>query len=174
MIAVLLALPRFRRKLADDTLRVDLMGLLFGDILSVTWNDIAWIAGGGLLALVVLARLWRPLPAQTVDEEPARVAGFRVGATRPAFALVTALTAAAGMRVVGALLITALLVIPAATARRLARTPEEMALFAAALGALSVTGGVGASLWRDLPAGPAIVATAALLFVILSAVPRRG
>lgn len=49
-----------------------------------------------------------------------------------------------------------------------------MALFAAALGALSATGGVGASLWRDLPAGPAIVATAALLFVILSAVPRRG
>jgi len=195
LIAVLLTAPRFRRELADDTLlgilahgslafgmlaltfadtlRVDLMGLLFGDILSVTRLDIAWIAGGGIVALAVLARLWRPLLAVAVDEELARVAGYRVGVTRTAFALITALTVAAGMRIVGALLVTALLVIPAAAARRLARTPEEMALFAAIIGALSVCGGIAASLWRDLPAGPAITATAALIFVALSAAPLR-
>jgi len=196
LIAVLLTAPRFRREMSDDTLlgilahgslafgmlaltfadtlRIDLMGLLFGDILSVTWRDIAWIAGGGVIALGVLARLWRPLLAATVDEELARVAGYRVGLARLAFALITALTVAAGMRIVGALLVTALLVIPAAAARRLSRGPEEMALFAAVAGALSVCGGVAASLWRDLPAGPAITATAALLFVIVSAVPRRA
>lgn len=195
-IAVLLTLGRLRRDLADDTvlgilahaslafgmlalafadtLRADLMGLLFGDILAVDGRDLVWVALGGVVALGSLALMWRPLLALTIDEDGARVAGFRVDLVRLAFALVTALTVAIGMRVVGALLVTALLIVPAAAARRHARSPIEMAILAAIAGALSVAGGLYLSLSRDLPAGPAIVAAAVAVFLIVSVTPRRA
>jgi zinc transport system permease protein len=80
---------------------------------------------------------------------------------------------AAAMKVVGVLLITAMLVMPAAAARRLARTPEQMALGAAMAGMLAVSGGLASS-WRwDIPAGPAIVVAAAALFAVSVMLPRR-
>ncbi|MCG5243147.1 zinc ABC transporter permease subunit ZnuB [Azospirillum doebereinerae] len=157
-----------------ETLRVDLMAYLFGDILSVTTSDLAWIYGGGVVALAGLALLWRRLLAVTVDEDLARVEGMPVDALRLAFMLLIALVIAVAMKVVGILLITSLLIIPAAAARRFARTPETMAALASVLGVVAVVAGMMASLNWDLPGGPCVVVSAAALFLIGSAVPMRG
>ncbi|MDQ2695889.1 MAG: zinc ABC transporter permease subunit ZnuB [Pseudomonadota bacterium] len=147
-----------------ETVRVDLVGYLFGDILAVSRADLYWIWSGGLLALLVLAAIWRPLLAMTVHEELARVEGVAVFRVRLTFMLLIAVVIAVAMKVVGILLITSLLIIPAATARRFARTPEAMAALASALGCLAVLLGLWASMRWDTPAGPSVVAAAALLF----------
>ena len=146
--------------------RVDLMGYLFGDILAVNRTDLVWIYGGGAAVLAATALLWRPLLAITVNEELARAEGVRVGAVRFAFTLLIALTIAIAMKVVGLILIVSLLIIPAAAARRLARSPEQMALLAGAAGAASVVGGLHGSLAWDTPSGPSIVVAALALFAL--------
>lgn len=156
-------------------LRVDLLSYLFGDILSVTAADL-WLAyGGGAVVLVLLAAIWRPLLAASVDEDLARAEGVPVGAVGVAFMLLIAVVIALAMKIVGILLITSLLIIPAATARRFARTPEAMAVIAALLGMLAVALGLALSLRADTPAGPSIVAAAALLFALAQLpIGRRG
>ncbi len=156
-----------------ETLRVDLIAYLFGDILSVTPADLAWIYGGGAMALAGLVALWRPLLAVTVDEDLARVEGLPVEALRLAFMLLIALVIAAAMKIVGILLITSLLIIPAAAARRFARNPEGMAALASAIGVAAVLGGLLASLAWDLPGGPSVVVAAAALFLASALVPGR-
>jgi zinc transport system permease protein len=149
-----------------ETLRVDLISYLFGDILAVTSTDLYWIYSATVFALVVIMALWRPLLAMTVHEELAQVEGVPVTAVRLTLMLLIAIVIAVAMKVVGILLITSLLIIPAATARAFARTPEQMALLAAVIGCLAVSGGFYASLTWDLPTGPAIVVSAALLFFL--------
>jgi zinc transport system permease protein len=149
-----------------EGVRVDLMAFLFGDVLAVSARDLAWIAGGGLAVLGLLALIWRPLLAITLQEELARAEGVRVAPVQLAFMLSLALTIAIAMKVVGILLIVSLLIIPPATARPFARTPEQMALLAAALGALSAVGGLLASLAWDTPSGPSIVVVATVLFAL--------
>ena len=157
-----------------ETLRVDLISYLFGDILSVTPGDLAWIYGGGAVALGGLVLLWRRLLAVTVDEDLARVEGMPVEALRLAFMLLIALVIAAAMKIVGILLITSLLIIPAAAARRFARTPEAMAVLASIFGMVAVLGGLLASLNWDLPGGPSVVVAAAALFLASMMVPVRS
>jgi zinc transport system permease protein len=147
-------------------LRIDLMAYLFGDILAVGIADLLWIYAGAGLTLAILAFIWRPLLATTVHEELARAEGVPVGVVRLAFMLVMALTVAVAMKVVGVLLITALLIIPAAAARRFARTPEQMAALASLLGCVAVAGGLGGSLFFDTPSGPSVVVCAAMLFLL--------
>jgi zinc transport system permease protein len=147
-----------------EGLRVDLMGYLFGDILAVTSTDLYWIYGGGLAVLAVLAAIWRPLLAATVHEELARVEGVPVVAVRLTYMVLIAVVIAVAMKVIGILLITSLLIIPAATARFFARSPEQMALLGSLFGCLAVGGGLYGSMNWDLPAGPAVVVAAALLF----------
>ncbi|MDQ2105057.1 zinc ABC transporter permease subunit ZnuB [Azospirillum isscasi] len=154
-----------------ETLRVDLVAYLFGDILSVTPADLAWIYGGGAAALGGLLLLWRRLLAVTVDEDLARVEGMPVEALRLAFMLLIALVIAAAMKIVGILLITSLLIIPAAAARRFSRTPEAMAALASVFGIAAVLGGLFSSLSWDLPGGPSIVVAAAALFLASVLVP---
>jgi zinc transport system permease protein len=156
-----------------ETVRVDLLSYLFGDILAVTSRDIAWIWGGAALALAILAFLWRPLLAMTVHEELARVEGVNVAATRLAFMLLVALVIAVAMKIVGVLLITSLLILPAAAARPLSRSPEAMAAGAAAIGVVAVCGGLAASLRWDTPAGASIVLAACLVFALSSLLPAR-
>ncbi|MDO3381758.1 zinc ABC transporter permease subunit ZnuB [Gilvimarinus algae] len=153
--------------------RVNLLGYLFGDILATTAADVITIWLVGALVLGVLAWLWRPLLAITVHEDLARVEGVRVSAVRTALMLLMALVIAIAMKVVGVLLITALLIIPAAAARRLSHTPEQMAITASAIGALAVTGGLAASFYWDWPAGPAIVLGATGAFVLSLLKPSR-
>ena len=92
--------------------------------------------------------------------------GINVSAVRTALMLITALVIAIAMKIVGVLLITALLIIPAATARRLSNTPEQMAITASAIAMLTVAMGLAMSWYVDTPAGPSIVVCAALLFIL--------
>ncbi|AKX50957.1 zinc ABC transporter permease subunit ZnuB [Thiopseudomonas alkaliphila] len=148
------------------SVRVDLMGYLFGDLLAVSFNEVLLIVLGSILVLGLLGYFWRNLLALTVDEELAKVEGLPVTQLRLVLMLLIAVVIAVAMKVVGVLLITSLLIIPAATAQKLARSPEQMALMASAIGLLSVLGGLSMSWHLDTPAGPSIVVCAALCFVL--------
>ena len=196
ILAVLLVTLQQRQSLASDTLlgilapstlslglvvlsfmhevRIDLMAYLFGDLLAISPNDLMWILGGSAAVLVLLVALWRPLLAITVHEELAMVEGLPVAALRLTLMLLIAVVIAVAMKIVGVLLITSLLIIPAAAAQRHARSPEQMALGASALGILAVCGGLALSWFKDTPAGPSIVVCAAALFLLSFVLPRRG
>jgi zinc transport system permease protein len=155
--------------------RVDLSAYLFGDILAVTWADVATVWGGALAVAGLLAWRWQGLLTATVNEELAQASGLNPRAERLVLTLALALVVAVSLKIVGALLIAALLIIPAAAARNLARTPEAMAAGATLAGAVSVLAGLSLSLGADTPAGPSIVVAASALFALLLTLrPRRG
>lgn len=154
--------------------RVDLMAYLFGDILAVTRSDIILTWGLAVLVVVVMTRLWRPLLSLSVHAELAQVEGVNTWRISAAYMLLVALMVAVAMKVVGVLLLTALLVIPAATARRFAHTPEQMALLAVLFGVAALLAGMGASLQLDTPTGPSIVVVASILFILVQVLPPRS
>jgi len=147
--------------------RIDLMGFLFGDILAVSQTDLAVIYLGGAGVLVVLFFVWRALFAATVSRELAEAEGLRPEHANIILMLLMAVVIAISMKIVGVLLITALLVIPATTARHLARGPEAMALIAAGAGIAAVIAGLFGSLEWDTPSGPSIVVAAMVLFLVV-------
>ncbi len=146
--------------------RVDLMGFLFGDILAINRTDIVIIWIGGLAVLAALALIWKSLFAATVNYEIAVAEGLKPDRANFFFMVLMAAVIAISMKIVGVLLITALLIIPAATARRFAISPEMMAIVASMIGAASVWIGLEGSLRWDTPAGPSIVVAALLGFII--------
>jgi zinc transport system permease protein len=156
-----------------SAVRVDLTALLFGDILAISWPEVWATAAGAAAVLALLLAVWRPLVAATVDEDLARAEGVRAAALSVFFMLLVAGVVALAMKVVGVLLVTALLVIPAVTARRLARSPEEMAMLAPLFGVAAVGGGLALSLYGDTPSGPSIVAAAFALFLVVTALGLR-
>ncbi|MCF4099457.1 zinc ABC transporter permease subunit ZnuB [Maritalea mediterranea] len=155
-----------------SSVRIDLMGLLFGDILAVTTADIQMVYGLGAIVLAVLIFFWRPLVAATVNVELAQAENMKPQRSRFVLMILLALLIAIAMKIVGILLITALLIIPAATARRFALTPEIMAVLASVLGVVAVIGGLYGSLHYDTPSGPSIVVAALVIFLI-SLVPKN-
>lgn len=154
--------------------RVDLMSLLFGDLLSVTKADLMVIYIGAGIAILLLATLWKSLINITVEPELAAVEGVNVARVRTALMVITALVIAIAMKIVGVLLITALLIIPAATARRISSTPESMAVIASLVAMLSVVSGLAASWYIDTPAGPSIVISSTLLFCLSLSCKQKG
>lgn len=156
------------------TVRIDLMGFLFGDILAVSVEDIAVIYGGGIAIVGLLVFAWRPLLASTVSPELAEAEGLQPEASRLLLMILMASVIAIAMKLVGVLLITSLLIIPAAAAQRHARTPEQMALGASILGIVAVCLGLTLSWYEDTPAGPSIVVSAAALFLLSFAWPKRA
>ena len=153
--------------------RMDLASLLFGDILSVSKTDILVMGFGGLIVLGVFALIWRPLFAATVNRELAEAENMHPDRSNIIFMFLLAGVIALSMKIVGVLLITALLIIPAATARRFSSTPEQMAVLAAIIGAVSVTLGLSGSLQWDTPSGPSIVVAAFAVF-LFSVSPVAG
>ncbi|MFQ3323176.1 MAG: zinc transport system permease protein [Pseudomonadales bacterium] len=143
---------------------VDLESILFGDVLAVTSKELILIGVVMLIVMPLLLINWHSFIAICVQEQLAEVEGRRVKLLNNLFMIMMALVIAIGMKVVGVILVTALLIIPAATSRRLARSPEQMALFAVAVGMLAVIGGILMSLQWDTPAGPSIVTVCAGLF----------
>ncbi len=155
-----------------DGLRVDLMAYLFGDLLALAPSDLPPLLIGAVGILGVVVWQWRGLVSSSINEELAAVDGIPVARLRLLLLILLALVVTAAMKVVGVLLITALLVIPAAVARRLARTPEQMAITASGIGAVAVLAGLGGSLQWNLPLGPAIVVAAAGMFAVASLLAR--
>lgn len=152
--------------LSFTDVQIDLLGYLFGDLLTVGLNDLFWITGSSALVLVLIAFLWRPLLVITLHEELAHVEGLNTGLFRLALMVLIALVVALSMKIIGVLLITALLIIPPAAARHFTLTPETMAAASSAIGCLAVCGGMAASFYWDTPTGPSIVACAALIFLL--------
>lgn len=194
MIALLLFLLQEQKRLATDTLlgilahstlalgliaiaylqgiRTDLLGYLFGEILAITTEDLYRIYIGDVIVIILLLFIWRPLLAMTVHEELAQVEGVAIARTRLFFMLLIALVIAIAMKIVGILLITALLIIPPSTARYFAKTPEQMAWIASLIGSIAVIIGVMSSFLWDLPTSPTIVITATTLFMLTLFLPR--
>ena len=146
--------------------RINLEAYLFGDVLTVSRGDVAVIWGGAAIVLGVLWLHWSALLTATLNPDLATASGLDPRREELILTLLLAGVVAVAIKVVGALLITALLVIPAAGARRLATSPEGMALRAALIGVLSAAGGLMLSLRLDTPAGPSIVVTAVVLFAV--------
>ncbi|MGB1090766.1 MAG: metal ABC transporter permease [Oceanobacter sp.] len=149
-----------------DGIRVDLMSYLFGDLLALGPEDLLWIVAVGSGCLLLIALNWRGLLATTVSQELARIDGYPVARLNLLLVVILALVVAMAMKIVGILLVSALLIIPPAAARNWVRTPLQMALLAALLGGGAVLAGMAASFYWDTPAGPSIVVAAASLFLL--------
>lgn len=146
--------------------RIDLDAYLFGDILTVTLADIAfiWLGAGAVLALLVWR--WSRLLTATLGPELAIAAGISPRTEQMVLNLALAATVAVALKAVGGLLITALLITPAAAARPWSSSPEGMAVGATLIAGLSVIGGLALSVQADTPAGPGIVVVAAACFAL--------
>ncbi|MDJ1008452.1 MAG: metal ABC transporter permease [Paracoccaceae bacterium] len=155
-------------------IRIDLMAYLFGDILAVSRGDLVVIWGGAALVVALIFWRWSALLTATLNEELAYAGGLDPRREQLVLTLSLAITVAVAIKVVGVLLIAALLIIPAAAARGLARTPEAMAGIAAMLGAFSAVAGLQGAYLFDTPAGPSIVCVAAVLFAASNLVGWQG
>lgn len=154
--------------LARDV-RVDVNAYLFGDVLAMDWPHVALLCGLSAVVLVVLRLAWRPLLMVTIDRTIAHVEGIDVARTEKLFILLLAAVISVAIQLVGVLLITALLIIPAASARYFARSPNHMAVLASVIGVFSVTTGLFGSLAMDAPTGPLMVVMASLSFLFCGA-----
>lgn len=139
---------------------------LFGDILAVSWGDLAYVWAGALTVLGLMVWRWQGMLTATLSADLAQADGINPDRERLILTLALAVVVAVALKVVGALLIAAMLVIPAAAARALSRGPEQMAAMASAIVALACLAGLALSLWQDTPAGPSVVAAAAGLFAV--------
>jgi len=147
-------------------IRIDLMGLLFGDILAVSHHDLTVIAGTLVITSVLLSLTWRSLFAATVSRELAEAEGLNPQRAEIIFMLLIASVIAVAIKIVGVLLITSLLIVPAATARRISLSPGQMMLVSSIIGVLAVSLGLTGSLNLDTPSGPSIVVASVGLFLI--------
>ena len=146
--------------------RTDLNAYLFGDILSVTRTDLALIWAGAAAVVALVAWRWSALLLSTLSPEMAVADGIRPRAEQWVLNIALALVVAAGIRIVGALLVSAFLIIPAAAARPLSRSPEAMAVTTGLIGAAAGLGGLGAAFRLDTPTGPTIVCAAVAIFAL--------
>ena len=147
-------------------IRFDIMGLLFGDILSVTKNDLIIIWVGGAIILFVLKLIWKPLFASTVNYELADAEGMRPERVNAIFTILMAAIIAISIKMIGLLLITGMLIIPAAMARNISNNPKQMVLFSIIGGLLSVIIGLFGSLEINTPSGPSIITAGLILFIL--------
>jgi zinc transport system permease protein len=147
-------------------IRFDIMGLLFGDILAVDKSDIITIWFGGALILLVLRIIWKSLFASTVNYELAQAEGLNPDRAKAIFTILLAAIIAISIKLVGVLLITGMLIIPAAMARNISNSPKGMIVFSVIGGLLSVFLGLFSSLNFNTPSGPSIIVAALILFII--------
>ena len=153
-------------------IRIDLMGLLFGDILSVNTTDLLFVWIGGSIVLIVLILIWRPLFAGTVNLELAKAEGLNPDLANAIFTLLIASVIAISIKIVGILLITGLLIIPASASRNLSSTPIQMAIISSIIGVASVVLGIQTSMIWNTPTGPTIL-TITLGVFILTLLPLK-
>ncbi|MCP5382145.1 MAG: metal ABC transporter permease [Kordiimonadaceae bacterium] len=148
-----------------DRFRTDMMYYLVGQILAIGIDDLYTIGAVVVLSAIILYLIWRPLLSITVHEDLARIEGVKVDQIKIAYMLLIAFVVAVALKVIGVLLITALMIIPAAAARTLAKTPLQMIIISSGCGIISVITGISISNMWDVPTGPAIVLSATVLFL---------
>lgn len=155
-----------------DTVRADLLGYLFGDVLALSDGDILRIAAAGAVTLAVTFFLWRPMLRLVAGSDIAAAEGHNAPWIEPVFLILVALLVAFGLKVVGALLIVAFLIVPPAAARFFSASPEAMAIKAAVYGALAAPLGLAGAYAADIPAGPCIVLAAGAFYVLIAGAYR--
>ena len=148
------------------TIRFDIMGLLFGDILAVNEIDLLIIWIGGALILLILKFIWKPLFASTVNHELAEAEGMNPDKVNAIFTVLLAAIIAISIKIVGLLLITGMLIMPAAMARNVSNNPNQMVKLSIIGGLLSVIIGLFSSLEINTPSGPSIITAALVLFCL--------
>ena len=148
------------------TIRFDVMGLLFGDILAVSQSDLLLIWGGGVFILIILKIIWKPLFASTINYDLAKAEGMNPDRYNAIFTILMAAIIAISIKIVGLLLITGMLIIPAALARNVSNNPIQMALLSTIGGLLSILIGLFSSLEFNTASGPSIITVALILFLI--------
>ena len=149
-----------------SSIRFDIMGLLFGDILAVTLQDIALVWIGGFIILGILYFIWKSLFSATVNYDLALAEGMKPNIYNMIFTLLLAGVIALSIKMIGTLLITGLLIIPAAASRNITHNPKQMVFVAILIGILSVTIGLFTSLELNTSSGPSIIVIAIILFII--------
>ncbi len=151
-------------------IRFDLHAYLFGDVLTVTIQELIWIYTGGAIVLGLLLYHWSSLVLVTLHQDLAEAEGVNALYMNLLFIFLMTLVVALSIRIVGILLITSMLIIPAASARQFAKSPESMGLIATLLAMVAVMGGLSGSLLLDIPTSPAIISLSASLFFIITLV----
>ena len=155
-------------------IRFDIMGLLFGDILSVTKVDLIVIWVGGLAIILILKLIWKSLFASTINYDLAAAEGMNPEKANAIFTLLMAAMIAISIKMVGLLLITGMLIVPAAMARNLSNSPMQMVFFSVIGGLLSVLIGLIASLEINSPSGPSIISVALILFILSLTMTKKN
>lgn len=149
-----------------------LNNLLFGDILAVRELDLVFSSFLLIICVVFIGLTLRTQMLLTLHEPLAIARGVSVSAHRTAFIVLLSLVVGVSIKVIGVLLVSAFVVIPACAARLLSRTFTNYVLLSAGLGALSAVGGMLVSAAFNLPSGPSIVATQLAIFLTAMALPR--
>ncbi len=147
-------------------IRFDVMGLLFGDILAVDKKDLLLIWVGGVFILFILKLIWKPLFASTINYELAEAEGMKPDKYNAIFTILMAAIIAISIKIVGLLLITGMLIIPAAFARNISNSPSQMAILSTLGGLLSILLGLFSSLQFNTASGPSIIVAALFLFLV--------
>lgn len=153
---------------------INLMSYLFGDLLAVDGSDLLLMYASVFIILLIFSQILSPLISISANEELARIDGVAVEKIRFIFMILLALVVAVALKVVGILLITALLIIPAATARLFSKSPRQMVLMSVVVAVTAVVLGLYSSLNWDFPTGPSIVVSASFLFFVSRLLRRRG
>ena len=149
-----------------NKIKIDIHAFLFGDILTVSSSDLWAMYLGVLIAVFLICYNWSSLLLVTIDEDLAKAEGVNTLNINLLFTSILTIVVAISIQIIGLLLITAMLIIPAAASRRLTNSPETMALVATFIGILSVILGIMLSVEIDAPSGPSIVLVSAILFFL--------
>jgi len=146
---------------------IELHDYLLGDIMSITSSQLYWIYGGAVIILSLLLYNWSALVLMTIHEDLARAENINTLKLQTLFMFLMTIVVAISIHIMGILLITSLLIIPAASARQIAKTPTSMAIIAVILAVVSVIAGIFSAIEFATPSGPTIVVAATCLFIIL-------
>jgi len=149
-----------------NRIKIDVHAFLFGDILAVTQNDLWGMYLAVLFVVIIICLNWSSLLLVTIDEDLAKAEGVNPLFINLLLTSILTIVVAVSIQIIGLLLITAMLIIPAATSRRLVNSPEKMAIVATLLGIISVILGIYLSVEIDAPSGPSIVVVNAVLFFL--------
>lgn len=146
--------------------KISIDAYLFGDVLGISWDEVYMLGGLAVVVLFLVYRCWRPLLMVTLEPNIAAVEGVDVPRVNLLLTVLLAAVISLAIKLTGVLLITAMLIIPAAAARYLSKTPQQMAILASLLGAVSVSAGLFASVDFDAPTGPMMVVSAVVVFLL--------
>ena len=151
----------------------DYFALLFGDVLSISDQDIVWIYAVLVIVISLLVVFWQKLLLLTLNEELAASQGLNRTFYQLLFMLMIALTVSISVQIVGVLLITSLLIIPPAVAKMFAGSPLSMVFQSIGISIVAVLMGLSASIFYDLATGPTIVIALGVLFTLSQLFPRK-